>query len=592
MAGFSYEDASARPGQGFGYDEAAPPPKSERLADIGRSLKSGIQQLPGQITGLADVIPALAFNARPFTKAADIAGDITGFTPGKWAKETKYSPAYEQSQRDIGAAWEPSEAVLADPNASKADYARSLLESAPGIAKQYIQNPTYTAAQVANSIPSMVAGGVLGRGMMVAGRAAGGGAGYLERAVGEKMAAPIAAGVGEGAQQTGQQMDQYQGADQRKNAIAAVASGGIDALIGAGSGRVANALGLETAGTALAKAGDGKLVSGVKGVKRVAAGALNEGLLQEVPQSAQEQAWQNWVEGKPLGEGVARQAIEGGIAGGVMGAGANVVGGRQPAPEVPPVTPPATTPGDAIRATAPPVTGPLTGGLAALAETQAQAVDAALPTGQAQELTGAAAARVQRGIDIGRFNEQNAQPLEDIARYSADPGVDARELSLEEAAALAARPTDQPERIPVGRARELPVDTVEPADAGGPDLLRSNEARREPRTPKPQITRDMTDADVVRAYVEQRRAEGTLAGRRFAGDFDAGRISAADVLALVKPRAEATPDERLAAAAAQAEPQKAGPNDLVTADGFPYGTRAGARSPMRAGGMRADPCKN
>ncbi|WP_180288414.1 LPD38 domain-containing protein [Delftia sp. 60] len=54
---------------------------------------------------------------------------------------------------------------------------------------------------------------------------------------------------------------------------------------------------------------------------------VSEAVLQELPQSAQEQMWQNYAEGKPLMEGVARAGTEGAIAGGVMGAGANVSGG-------------------------------------------------------------------------------------------------------------------------------------------------------------------------------------------------------------------------------------------------------------------------
>src|SRR5256885_16896833 len=58
-------------------------------------------------------------------------------------------------------------------------------------------------------------------------------------------------------------------------------------------------------------------------------GMVSEAVLQELPQSAQEQMWPNYAEGKPLMEGVARASTEGAIAGGVMGAGANVSGGAE-----------------------------------------------------------------------------------------------------------------------------------------------------------------------------------------------------------------------------------------------------------------------
>ncbi len=307
--------------------EDAPRPETSTAArvmsDLGKSLKSGVLQLPGQIAGLADVAPALAVGARPFTRAADALGDMTGFQPGKWAKEIQYSPEAQASQAEIDKTWD-------DPSAGAAD-----------VAGAYLRNPAYTANQVAQSVPGMVAGGVASRLIMGAGAVApvvekgiAAVPGYLERVVGSKMAAPIAGGIGEGAQQTGQQMDQgSELPDQQKNAAAALASGVIDAGIGAGLGRAANALGLETVETIMAKGL--KYDQAAKPLKlgaRTAGGATGEAA-QEVLQSGQEQAWQNFAEDKPLGEGVARQAVEGGLTGGVMGGAANVMGAHQaPAP--------------------------------------------------------------------------------------------------------------------------------------------------------------------------------------------------------------------------------------------------------------------
>ena len=66
--------------------------------------------------------------------------------------------------------------------------------------------------------------------------------------------------------------------------------------------------------------------SGITGnvASRAAKGILSEGVLQEVPQSAQEQAWQNLATGKPLQEGVGEQAVQGLVAGGAMGGGAEL----------------------------------------------------------------------------------------------------------------------------------------------------------------------------------------------------------------------------------------------------------------------------
>jgi N12 class adenine-specific DNA methylase len=311
-------------------------------SDLGLSIMRGIAEIPGIATGIADLPFALSGLGRPISDTAEKIGKAIGFSPGQKAKEleSQYSPEYVKSQQDIDAAWK-------DQNKNGFD-----------VAAEYLKNPMYSVNQVAESAPSMLAGGAIGRGLMTAGRvltpaaevAAGAaarkaGTGYLERLAGDKSAA-IAGGIGEGAIQSGQQMDQYQGNDQQKNAIAALASGGIDALISGVGGHIANKLGLETAETAMAKGLDNTaLESGKNGLsawKRIAGGAASEGILQEVPQSAQEQAWQNYADNKPLSEGVLRQAVEGGITGGIMGAGANLRSGRV-VPDAGEVLPPPTT---------------------------------------------------------------------------------------------------------------------------------------------------------------------------------------------------------------------------------------------------------
>lgn len=334
--------------------------------DLGTSLKRGVETIPGMITGLADLPFALALGKRPVGAAADFAGEVTGFRPSRWAEEAnkEYSPGYQQAQQDLNAVWE-------DPNTSGLD-----------VAKEYLKNPAYIANQVVESLPSMAVGGVAAKGVMGAGKlatialpaaeeavAAQGirqGAGYLERKLAERavskltpMASPeaiaaaqtgaretavaISGGVGEGLVQAGQSLNQAKGEDQRKNAIAALGSGVIDAVIGAGAGKIAQKLGLETAETAMVKAFDGSIKEELTGIAklgragRIAGGGASEGILQELPQSAQEAVWQNYADGKPLWEGVPRQAIEGALAGFAMGAGANVVGGKVSPPTDPQV---------------------------------------------------------------------------------------------------------------------------------------------------------------------------------------------------------------------------------------------------------------
>jgi hypothetical protein len=91
---------------------------------------------------------------------------------------------------------------------------------------------------------------------------------------------------------------------------------------------------------------------------------------------------------------------------------------------------------------------------------------------------------------------------------------------------------------------------------------------RAPRTPKPAPAAPAAPADLVATYVEQRRTDGTPAGRAFAREFDAGRVTRDDVQALIgKP--PASPDERLAAAAAQAPKETPQPGDILNSQGKP-----------------------
>jgi hypothetical protein len=448
--------------------EFSKPPTSNAarvMSDMGKSLKSGVLQLPGQLTGLADLAPALTMGARPFTNAANALGDMTGFTPGKWAKDIQYSPEAQRSQAEIDKVWE-------DQNAGAAD-----------VAGAYLTHPAYTANQVVQSVPGMVAGGVASKLLMGAGAVApvvekgiAAVPGYLDRVVGSKMAAPIAGGIGEGAQQTGQQMDQgSELPDQRKNAAAALASGVIDAGIGAGLGRAANAMGLETAQTLMAKGL--KYDQAAKPLKmgvRMAGGAADEAA-QEVLQSGQEQAWQNFAEDKPLGEGVARQAIEGGLAGGVMGAGANVMGGHA-APAAPPpvvIDPNAGPISRAAAMLALPNAQTLTGDNAGTVLTGQNRADAALNSGNPIVETG----------DQGGGRGSEILPPEQPGYPAPQAGAPALPFDNTETGVLVAgpdgvlRPEVKPEVVARNNAAQAHADQQAAAAQVQPDDIQGEQGR-------------------------------------------------------------------------------------------------------------------
>lgn len=325
------------------------------LKDAAISVGRGALELPGMLTGLADLPIALATGARPFETATNYIGEKTGLQPKKLSEliAENYSLVQKQSETDINKVWQ-------DENTNAVD-----------IAKAYITNPGYSANKVIEALPSMVAGGVVSKAIMGAGKlataalpvvegfiarqAAKSGAGILERKLAEraitklgpgatpeaiavaeqaayKTTAAIAGGAGEGIVQAGSAMDNSKGEDQRKNAIAALGSGVVDAVIGFGAGKVAQKFGFETAETAMAKSFNNRVqldietgLSKYGKAGKMAGGALSEGILQELPQSAQEQVAQNYADGKPLWENVNRSAVEGAIAGFAIGAGANVV---------------------------------------------------------------------------------------------------------------------------------------------------------------------------------------------------------------------------------------------------------------------------
>ncbi len=107
------------------------------LGDIGTGLKRGVEQLPGTVTGLADIAAAPVSAAtginRPFSRGADWLGEKTGFQPGKWAEEAgqEYSPELQQSLRNV-------------------EEAKGFFPTLGAIA----QNPRVAANLVAESLPS------------------------------------------------------------------------------------------------------------------------------------------------------------------------------------------------------------------------------------------------------------------------------------------------------------------------------------------------------------------------------------------------------------------------------------------------------
>lgn len=182
-----------------------------------------------------------------------------------------------------------------------------------------LSNPSVIAHNVLESAPGMLGGMGVGR------------------MAGAVLPAYVAGAIGEGVVQTGQAAEQSRqesptGLISPRQSMHAIASGVTDTALSALSGKIAGRLGIADVDTMLV-AGAGNQVARRGLVKQVIYGAAQEGLLEELPQSVQEQVHQNWADGKPWDEGVDDAAVMGTLAGVVMGGGANVLeghGGAEP----------------------------------------------------------------------------------------------------------------------------------------------------------------------------------------------------------------------------------------------------------------------
>lgn len=283
----------------LGPDEPEQPSPFRRVADIGVSALSGAVSVPEAAVGVADIVTQ--------GRAGKVAEEL-GFRPkeARGIIESLYSPQQQEANRAV----------------QEADGFFPTIGAA-------LENPSTIAHAVIQSLPSMGAAGAAARGLRAAG------------IVGD---AAIAAGAGEGlfgAGQTAEQVRQESptGDLTPEQSALAAGSGALTGIIGRLSAGIAKKAGISDVDVMLA---GGPAQATSKGVlRRVGEGALTEGVLEELPQSAQEQIAQNLATGKPWDEGVAQSAAMGMLAGGVMG---GVGGGMFHATETPSATPAAETP--------------------------------------------------------------------------------------------------------------------------------------------------------------------------------------------------------------------------------------------------------
>ncbi|HFS8924512.1 TPA: PLxRFG domain-containing protein [Pseudomonas aeruginosa] len=270
--------------------------------DLGLSVAKGVIGVPEAAVGLAD-IPTEG-RVGKFLENQD---GMLGFRPRE-AKDflsDLHTDQYKQQQQDF---------QDADGVVDKTLHA--------------VQNPSMVVNTVAESLPSMLAGGAVGRGV---------------RALAPALA-PVAAGAaGEGAVMAGQQAEQIRqetddGLLTPAQSGAAVATGVLGSLFSLAGGSLAKKLGIGDADTLLAGgANPGQLVSELASMpaksipRKVIEGAISEGFLEELPQSASEQVLQNLALGRDWASGLDEAMVMGTLAGMAMGGPAAVLHDGQPA---------------------------------------------------------------------------------------------------------------------------------------------------------------------------------------------------------------------------------------------------------------------
>lgn len=379
MAMFKGIPVDEAPGGAFGgipveaepEAEAAKPRRSaaDIIRDIGITGLKGAVGLPQAFVGLADI--------------------PTGGRVGKALEEIGYRPA--DAQRILDEQY--SAATQAD---------KRYVHEADGFTEtvgRAIERPATIATAVGESLPSMIGGASIARGVLK---------------VAPKVAPVLAGAIGEGAIGAGSAAEQIRGENRDglltpTQSAAAVGSGAVTGILGFAGGKLAQRLGIGDIDTVLAS-GAGQ--ASAKGFARqVLEAGITEGVFEELPQSAQEQMWQNFATGKPILEGVENAAAMGMLAGGVMGGaggGYNAVLGKIADLRQPDAAPPQAQPADAV------------GGQA-----QPAALDAAEVLGAAPQPTEA-----ERAL----YTPKNLTALDRVAEI--DQRLSAADLSEEEGQSL------------------------------------------------------------------------------------------------------------------------------------------------------------
>ncbi len=277
----------ANPFDAFDEQPAAPAARPARTVlgtagDVGVTALKGAVGLPQAFMGLASLV-----SGGQAGKDFEDAG--LRFSDAQKILDGMYSPAQQAANREVQQA-----------------------DGFVGTLKAAVDNPSVIATTVGESLPQMLGGAAIARGGL---------------ALTSKVAPWAAGAIGEGIKGAGSAAEQIRsespdGLITGKQAAASLASGAGTAVIGGAAGRFAGSavgqrLGLSDVDTMLAAGKFNKTPAGF--IKQVVGSGISEGVFEELPQSIQEQMWQNYAQDKPLDEGVGKAGALGLLAGAAMG---------------------------------------------------------------------------------------------------------------------------------------------------------------------------------------------------------------------------------------------------------------------------------
>jgi len=305
------EWVASRMGVALPQPEPESPGLGGRVKDLGVSLAKGIIDVPEIGVGLMDIPTGGAVG-----KFLANDGGAIGFRPAeaKAMLDAGYSPAQKAAFQ-------------------KVQDARGFLDTAKAVAS----NPSTALQGAVEMVPSLGAGGVAGRGARAMLGAAGMGGAGLDVAAGAAGQAVQSAG-----QNVEQAREQTPTGDLTARQVGVLtASGVVDGLLSLIGGKVASRVGLHDVQSVLAGA-EASPAARAGLTKSVIYGAAQQGLVENLPQSVQNQIAQNYALGKPLDEGVDQAAVMGTLNGALMGAGVNALryGAKPDVPPAPPAEPP------------------------------------------------------------------------------------------------------------------------------------------------------------------------------------------------------------------------------------------------------------